>query len=53
MAPGAAPDYGLFGGSVSLAGGHGTAIAWRDVAEAAGLVNRLLFFLGLPLLQQG
>lgn len=31
------PGYGLFGGSVSLAGGHGTAIAWGEVAEAAGL----------------
>jgi ESS family glutamate:Na+ symporter len=33
------PAYGLFGGSVSLAGGHGTAIAWGRVAEEAGLVN--------------
>ena len=31
------PAYGLFGGSVSLAGGHGTAIAWGGVAEEAGL----------------
>ncbi|MEO3427396.1 sodium/glutamate symporter [Pelagibius sp. CAU 1746] len=31
------PGYGLFGGSVSLAGGHGTAIAWGAVAEEAGL----------------
>ncbi len=31
------PGYGLFGGSVSLAGGHGTAIAWGGVAEQAGL----------------
>ena len=31
------PGYGLFGGSVSLAGGHGTAIAWGSVAEEAGL----------------
>lgn len=30
--------YGLFGGSISLAGGHGTAIAWGSVAEEAGLV---------------
>ena len=36
---GAPPAYGLFGGSVSLAGGHGTAIAWGRVAEEAGLVN--------------
>jgi ESS family glutamate:Na+ symporter len=31
------PAYGLFGGSVSFAGGHGTAIAWGQVAEEAGL----------------
>ncbi len=31
------PGYGLIGGSVSLAGGHGTAIAWGAVAEEAGL----------------
>ena len=31
------PGYGLFGGSVSLAGGHGTAIAWGTIAEDAGL----------------
>lgn len=31
------PLYGLFAGSVSLAGGHGTAIAWGDVASKAGL----------------
>ena len=35
---GAHPGYGLFGGSVSFAGGHGTAIAWGAEAEAAGLV---------------
>ncbi len=34
---GAHPGYGLFGGSVSLAGGHGTAIAWGGVAQEAGL----------------
>ncbi len=33
------PGYGLFAGSVSFAGGHGTAIAWGQEAEAAGLVN--------------
>ncbi len=33
------PGYGLFGGSVSFAGGHGTAIAWGAEAEAAGLVG--------------
>lgn len=36
---GAHPGYGLFGGSVSLAGGHGTAIAWGGVAREAGLEN--------------
>ncbi len=34
---GAHPGYGLMGGSVSFAGGHGTAIAWGEVAQAAGL----------------
>jgi ESS family glutamate:Na+ symporter len=33
------PAYGLFGGSVSFAGGHGTAIAWGAEAEAAGLLE--------------
>jgi len=33
------PGYGLFGGSVSFAGGHGTAIAWGREAEAAGLAG--------------
>ena len=37
MAFDAHPAYGLFGGSVSLAGGHGTAIAWGTIAEDAGL----------------
>jgi ESS family glutamate:Na+ symporter len=37
MLLGEAPGYGLMGGSVSLAGGHGTAIAWGTEAEAAGL----------------
>lgn len=32
------PAYGLFGGSVSFAGGYGTAIAWGGVAEEAGLI---------------
>lgn len=31
------PGYGLMAGSVSFAGGHGTAIAWGTEAEAAGL----------------
>lgn len=33
------PGYGLFGGSISFAGGHGTAIAWGQEAEAAGIAN--------------
>jgi ESS family glutamate:Na+ symporter len=36
---GAHPGYGLLGGSVSLAGGHGTAIAWGAEAERAGLAG--------------
>ncbi len=31
------PAYGLFVGSISLAGGHGTAIAWGAEAARAGL----------------
>ena len=38
---GAHPGYGLMGGSMSLAGGHGTAIAWGKEAEAAGLAGAL------------
>lgn len=34
---GAHPGYGVIAGSVSFAGGHGTAIAWGKVAEEAGL----------------
>ncbi len=34
---GAHPGYGLLGGSISFAGGHGTAIAWGERAQAAGL----------------
>jgi ESS family glutamate:Na+ symporter len=37
MAYGENPGYGLMAGSVSFAGGHGTAIAWGQVAEDAGL----------------
>ena len=37
MAFGAHPGYGLMGGSISFAGGHGTSIAWGAEAEAAGL----------------
>jgi len=36
---GAHPGYGLMGGSVSFAGGHGTAIAWGTQADAAGLTG--------------
>lgn len=36
------PGYGLFAGSVSFAGGHGTAIAWGQEAEAAGLPDAAL-----------
>ena len=39
MILGAHPGYGLMAGSVSFAGGHGTAIAWGAEAEAAGLEN--------------
>lgn len=31
--------YGLLAGSISFAGGHGTAIAWGEVAEKAGLAH--------------
>jgi ESS family glutamate:Na+ symporter len=37
MAFDAHPGYGLMGGSISFAGGHGTSIAWGAEAEAAGL----------------
>jgi len=33
------PGYGLLGGSISFAGGHGTAIAWGQVAAEAGLLG--------------
>ena len=36
---GAPPGAGLFGGSISFAGGHGTAIAWGNEAAAAGYPN--------------
>ena len=39
MAFGVHPGYGLMGGSISFAGGHGTSIAWGAEAEAAGLAN--------------
>ncbi len=31
------PGYGMLAGSISFAGGHGTAIAWGQVAAEAGL----------------
>ncbi|MEM9018089.1 MAG: sodium/glutamate symporter, partial [Verrucomicrobiota bacterium] len=37
LAMGSHPAYGVFAGSASFAGGHGTAIAWGSEAEAAGL----------------
>lgn len=37
------PGYGLFAGSVSFAGGHGTAIAWGTEASAAGLAGAAEF----------
>jgi ESS family glutamate:Na+ symporter len=39
LASGANPAYGLMAGSVAFAGGHGTAIAWGQVAEEAGLTG--------------
>ena len=33
------PVLGLFGGSISFAGGHGTAIAWGQIATEAGLTG--------------
>ena len=33
------PAYGLFAGSISFAGGHGTSIAWGATAEQAGLTG--------------
>lgn len=36
---GAHPGYGLMAGSISFAGGHGTAIAWGGEAEQAGLAG--------------
>ncbi|MGH0030202.1 MAG: sodium/glutamate symporter [Myxococcota bacterium] len=35
--------YGLIGGSVSLAGGHGTAITWGKLAEQGGLEGATAF----------
>ncbi len=35
--------YGLIGGSISLAGGHGTAITWGALAEQAGFEGATAF----------
>jgi ESS family glutamate:Na+ symporter len=43
LAYGAHPGYGLFAGSVAFAGGHGTAIAWGQVAEEAGFAGASAF----------
>jgi len=37
MLAGGNPGYGMLAGSISFAGGHGTAIAWGQVAADAGL----------------
>lgn len=42
LAMGVHPAYGVFAGSASFAGGHGTAIAWGNEAEAAGLEGAAL-----------
>lgn len=39
---GAPPALGLFAGSISLAGGHGTAIAWGQELSTAGVENAAL-----------
>ena len=44
---GAHPALGVMGGSVSLAGGHGTAIAWGQVVEAQGLEGAESFGIAL------
>lgn len=36
LSDGLAPAYGLMGGSLAFAGGHGTVIAWQSVLEAEG-----------------
>lgn len=36
---GAEPVYGLMAGSISFAGGHGTAIAWGSEFEASGIAG--------------
>ena len=39
LALGEHPAYGLFAGSISFAGGHGTSIAWGETAQQAGLAD--------------
>ena len=39
MLRGVHPAYGLLAGSISFAGGHGTAIAWGTAGEDAGLAG--------------
>lgn len=39
LALGRDPVYGLMAGSISFAGGHGTAIAWGAEFEASGVTN--------------
>ena len=42
MAFGENPFYGLIAGSVAFAGGHGTAIAWGQLAEDGGMTGASL-----------
>ena len=44
------PAYGVIAGSASFAGGHGTAIAWGQVAEAHGLERAEEFGIALATL---
>ena len=44
------PVYGVLAGSASFAGGHGTAIAWGQVAEAHGLPRAEEFGIALATL---
>ncbi len=39
MLLGFSPTFGLFGGSIPFAGGHGTVIAWGEVATAKGVLG--------------
>jgi ESS family glutamate:Na+ symporter len=44
------PAYGVIAGTASFAGGHGTAIAWGQVAEAHGLARAEEFGIALATL---